>query len=107
MARAKSDIRSRPSTIRLMAQAWTRAIWVLRACSRSMNRWLQVTTSWGGSTIPWVIERSARMAEQTMKHIVETLIDALGAGSVRFGDAIEPRYLGDWSGRSQIGRAHV
>jgi len=42
------------------------------------------------------------MAEQTMKHIVETLIDALGAGSVRFGDAIEPRYLGDWSGRSPV-----
>ena len=37
-----------------------------------------------------------------MKAIVQTLIDALGAGSVRFGDAIEPRYLGDWSGRSPV-----
>ena len=37
-----------------------------------------------------------------MKAIVQTLIDALGAESVRCGDAIEPRYLGDWSGRSPV-----
>jgi FAD/FMN-containing dehydrogenase len=42
------------------------------------------------------------MAEQEMNQIVQTLIDALGPESVRIGDAIEPRYLGDWSGRSSV-----
>jgi FAD/FMN-containing dehydrogenase len=35
-----------------------------------------------------------------MKPIVQALVDALGAGSVKTGDAIEPRYLGDWSGKA-------
>src|ERR1700712_3669761 len=85
-----------------MAQAWIRAILVLRAFIRCTNRCLRATTSWGGSTIQWVIERSARMAENAMNGIVKKLIDALGTESVRFGDAIEPRYLGDWSGRSPV-----
>jgi FAD/FMN-containing dehydrogenase len=42
------------------------------------------------------------MVKHAMNSIVQTLINALGAGSVRSGDAIEPRYLGDWSGRSPV-----
>lgn len=37
-----------------------------------------------------------------MKPIVQKLIDILGPESVRSGNAIEPRYLGDWSGRSAV-----
>lgn len=35
-----------------------------------------------------------------MTHIVQSLIDALGASAVNTGGEIEPRYLGDWSGRA-------
>jgi FAD/FMN-containing dehydrogenase len=35
-----------------------------------------------------------------MKPIVQALVDALGAGSIKTEDAIEPRYLGDWSGKA-------
>lgn len=35
-----------------------------------------------------------------MNQIVQALTDALGSASVKTGDAIEPRYLGDWSGRA-------
>ena len=35
-----------------------------------------------------------------MKAIVQALVDALGADAVRAGDAIDARYLGDWSGKS-------
>lgn len=35
-----------------------------------------------------------------MKEIVQALTDALGASSVKTGADIQPRYLGDWSGRA-------
>ena len=36
------------------------------------------------------------------KGLIEALVAALGADSVRTGEAIEPRYLGDWSGQSSV-----